>query len=173
MSGSFTETVWPLTINNITCTGSEENLLQCDFSTHLNPVCHHTQDASIVCQCKKHTHIQIHTCNHEWSMNAVTTRILRWTHACMYSYIIHSHNNAQLIVVSELMLFCKIKLSFSRIQLAQNSLLIIRRSWTMVGKTHLETWMVHARARLLHMYSLAYIETTSYTMASIIFLWKK
>ena len=48
----FTETIWPLTITNISCTGDEDSILKCDFDTHPNSLCHHRRDASVICQCK-------------------------------------------------------------------------------------------------------------------------
>ena len=46
----FTEGVWPLTITNITCNGSESNLLECSYSTERLSACHARRDASVSCQ---------------------------------------------------------------------------------------------------------------------------
>ena len=48
----FRETIWPLTVTSISCTGDEDSILKCDFDTQPNSLCHHTRDASVICQCK-------------------------------------------------------------------------------------------------------------------------
>ena len=50
LKGLFTERVWPLTITNITCSGSESNLLECSYSTEPLSVCNVLRDASVACQ---------------------------------------------------------------------------------------------------------------------------
>ena len=50
----YTEYVWPA-VTNISCTGSEENLLECNLDTRPNSLCHQSEDASIVCQCNKYS----------------------------------------------------------------------------------------------------------------------
>lgn len=50
LKGVFTERVWPLTITNITCSGSETNLLECSYSTEPLSACSVLRDASVACQ---------------------------------------------------------------------------------------------------------------------------
>ena len=52
LRGVFTERVWPLTITNITCSGSETNLLECSYSTEPLSACSVLRDASVACQSK-------------------------------------------------------------------------------------------------------------------------
>ena len=49
-SNSFIENVWPVVVTNISCTGDEETLLQCSFSTELINACNQRSDASVLCQ---------------------------------------------------------------------------------------------------------------------------
>jgi deleted-in-malignant-brain-tumors protein 1 len=49
----FTERVWPLGVTNISCTGDEDNLLQCDYDTQSSILCQEHEDASVICQCMK------------------------------------------------------------------------------------------------------------------------
>lgn len=51
-SNSFIEYIWPIVVTNITCTGSEESLLQCTFSTEAISSCNYRRDASVICQSK-------------------------------------------------------------------------------------------------------------------------
>ena len=46
----FTEYVWPLTITNINCSGSEGRLLDCTYSTEPISTCYQRSDASVMCQ---------------------------------------------------------------------------------------------------------------------------
>jgi hypothetical protein len=50
LRGVFTERVWPLTITNITCSGSESNLLECIYSTEPLSACNVLRDAAVACQ---------------------------------------------------------------------------------------------------------------------------
>jgi hypothetical protein len=49
-SNSFIENVWPVAVTNISCTGNEEALLQCSFSTEPIGACNQRSDASVLCQ---------------------------------------------------------------------------------------------------------------------------
>lgn len=46
----FQDTVWPVVVTNISCAGTEDNVLQCGLGTDSN--CQSGQSASITCQSK-------------------------------------------------------------------------------------------------------------------------
>ena len=48
-SNNFIENIWPVVVTNISCTGSEETLLQCAFSTESISACNQRSDASVLC----------------------------------------------------------------------------------------------------------------------------
>ena len=48
--GSYTESVWPIHINDLNCTGSEESVWECPHNGIVGYSCNHRQDASVVCQ---------------------------------------------------------------------------------------------------------------------------
>ena len=51
LRNQFTEGVWPLTITNISCNGSENNLLECTYSTETISACaNQYRDAAVICQ---------------------------------------------------------------------------------------------------------------------------
>ena len=58
--GSYTESAWPIYINDLNCTGSEESVWECPHNGIEGYSCNHRQDASVMCQgtCtnNQHTH---------------------------------------------------------------------------------------------------------------------
>ena len=54
MYGKYTEGVWPIHINDLNCTGSEESVWECPHNGMERYSCNHYQDASVKCQGKKH-----------------------------------------------------------------------------------------------------------------------
>ena len=48
--GSYTEGVWPIYINDLNCTGSEESVWECPHNGIEGYSCNHYQDASVMCQ---------------------------------------------------------------------------------------------------------------------------
>ena len=48
--GSYTEGAWPIHINDLNCTGSEESVWECPHNGIKGYSCNHWQDASVICQ---------------------------------------------------------------------------------------------------------------------------
>lgn len=46
----LTEAILPIAINDLNCSGSEERLLDCPHNALDFSGCHHTHDATVVCQ---------------------------------------------------------------------------------------------------------------------------
>jgi hypothetical protein len=49
-SNRFLENIWPMAVTSISCTGNEEALLRCSFSTEPISACNQRSDASVFCQ---------------------------------------------------------------------------------------------------------------------------
>ena len=49
-TGSYTESLKPIFINDLNCTGSEESVWDCPHNGIEGYSCNHRQDASVVCQ---------------------------------------------------------------------------------------------------------------------------
>ena len=64
--GSYTESAWPIYINDLNCTGSEESVWECPHNGIKGYLCNHRQDASVMCQgtCTKsqHSHAYLSAC---------------------------------------------------------------------------------------------------------------
>ena len=60
--GSYTESVWPIYINDLNCTGSEESVWECPHNGIEGYSCNHRQDASVMCQgtCTNNQHTYMH-----------------------------------------------------------------------------------------------------------------
>ena len=50
MYGEYTEGVWPIHINDLNCTGSEESVWECPHNGIVRYSCNHQDDASVMCQ---------------------------------------------------------------------------------------------------------------------------
>ena len=48
--GSYREGAWPIHINDLNCTGSEESVWECPHNGIEGYSCNHYQDASVMCQ---------------------------------------------------------------------------------------------------------------------------
>ena len=48
--GSYIESAWPIHINDLNCTGSEESVWECPHNGIERYSCNHRQDASVMCQ---------------------------------------------------------------------------------------------------------------------------
>ena len=48
--GRYIESAWPIYINDLNCTGSEESLWECPYNAIERYSCNHRQDASVICQ---------------------------------------------------------------------------------------------------------------------------
>ena len=46
----YTEGAWPIHINDLNCTGSEESVWECPHNGIKRYSCYHRQDASVICQ---------------------------------------------------------------------------------------------------------------------------
>ena len=49
---SYTEGTWYVHINDLNCTGEEETIWDCPQNGLSGYSCNHSQDASVICQCK-------------------------------------------------------------------------------------------------------------------------
>ena len=49
-TGSYTEHLNPILINDLNCTGSEESVWECPYNGIEGYSCNHRQDASVMCQ---------------------------------------------------------------------------------------------------------------------------
>ena len=52
MYGKYAEGVWPIHINDLNCTGSEESVWECSRNGIVGYSCNLIQDASVMCQGK-------------------------------------------------------------------------------------------------------------------------
>ena len=50
LQSRFTGSVWPLTVTNISCNGSENHFLECSLSTESISGCYRRHSASVICQ---------------------------------------------------------------------------------------------------------------------------
>ena len=49
IDSSFGSTSGPITLDNVVCTGSESNLLECSHNEILQNNCEHSEDVAVVC----------------------------------------------------------------------------------------------------------------------------
>ena len=52
LTGTFTEGVWYVHINDLNCTGNELSLWDCPMNDLSSYSCNHYHDSAVVCQCK-------------------------------------------------------------------------------------------------------------------------
>ena len=60
-AGLYVESVLPVYVYDINCTGEEESIMNCRVNVNTNPTCGSRQDASVQCQ----GNVQVHTCTIE------------------------------------------------------------------------------------------------------------
>ena len=48
--GRYIESVWPIYINDLNCTGSEDSVWECPYNGIEGYSCNHHRDASVACQ---------------------------------------------------------------------------------------------------------------------------
>ena len=49
MTGQNSESIWPVYMNDVNCTGAEESIWDCPYNGITGYSCHHRDDASIIC----------------------------------------------------------------------------------------------------------------------------
>ena len=93
-SGSFSETSLSHVLSNVSCQGSESNILLCQYSTLGS--CGATEDAAVVCQGKYKisdvSRMSDFTVNHlcaYYSGSLLIKRCLNYTYFALYSYLNH------------------------------------------------------------------------------------
>jgi len=86
LQGSYTEGVLPTNINDLNCTGSEDNVLECPHNGIVGYTCNHYQDAAVICQgnaCIWWRYLQTAVCHVVYNISVTLSDIATLHSSCM------------------------------------------------------------------------------------------
>ena len=89
LTNSYTESTWPIHINDLNCSGREESIWNCPHNGLIDYSCSHYDDAAVLCQSE-----YIYYTNTYWQAYYVCTFALQLQGLTNYIHLVDSCNDS-------------------------------------------------------------------------------